>query len=296
MTSHRTQCPRPVIVGTDGSACSAAAIQWAALAAERRRRPLWIVRVFDPVREVPSALDAISPVEQQRISAEIDLSEAVGSVDVDTPVERVWLRGDPVRELSALASDAELLVVGSRGLGGLGGVLLGSTSLRLALRVACPVAVVRAGHAHRAGPSAGRVVAAVDGRPASDRVLEMAFDECELRDVGLTAVHTYMPSAAAFSVDAGIWEWPELHEREDALLSERLAGWRAKHPDVDVVAKTLRGYSGPALVAESSGAELIVMPRGARTRLHHTTIGAPCRDVLHLAQCPVLIIPDPPQP
>lgn len=296
MTSQRAQPDRPVIVGTDGSACSASAIQWAAVEAERRRRPLWIVRVFDPVHAVPSAVETIPPVEAQRIAAQIDLSEAVGSVDVDTKVERIWVHGDPVQELSALAAGAEMLVVGSRGLGGLAGLVLGSTSSRLAMQAPCPVAVVRAGQERETSPSARRVVAAVDGGTASDLVLDMAFDECEIRGAGLTAVHTYTPPSLAFSEDAGVREWPELHEREELLLAERLAGWRAKHPDVDVVAKTMHGYSAPALVAESARAAVIVMARGGRGRLRDAVIGTPCREVLHHARCPILIIPDHPLP
>ena len=83
MTHNNSQLVRPVIVGTDGSDCSAGAIAWAAREAEMRQRPLWIIRVFDPIHTVESALDSVSPVDAQRIAAEIDLSDVVGTVDVN---------------------------------------------------------------------------------------------------------------------------------------------------------------------------------------------------------------------
>lgn len=208
MTPDQAAVARPVMVGTDGSRCSRDAIQWAAREAVRRRRPLRVVRVFDPIRTVASALDTLPPIESQRISAETALSEAVGSVDVDVETERIMVRGNPVKELSALSTDAETLVVGSRGLGNLASLLLGSTSLRLAMHASCPVVVVRPQTFHGIGPSAGRVVAGVDGGRQTAQVLELAFAECDLRGSGLTAVHTYEPPDHAFSPDASPWDWP----------------------------------------------------------------------------------------
>jgi nucleotide-binding universal stress UspA family protein len=49
----------------------------------------------------------------------------------------------PVRELAAISTDAQLLVVGSRGRGGFKGMLLGSTSRALLHLVDCPLMIVR---------------------------------------------------------------------------------------------------------------------------------------------------------
>lgn len=282
---------RSVVVGTDGSSASADAVQWAVREAGLRRRPLCIVRVFDPVRTVASPLDARSPFESQRIEAETSLSEAVGSVDADVDVSRLMVRGSVVRELCALAVDAEMVVVGSRGHGGIASLLLGSTSLKVALHASCPVVVVRPHTRLGLGPSAGRVVAGVDGGSRSEDVLEIAFAECELRGVGLTAVHTYLPPDIAFTPDAAGWDWPQLHELEESLLAARLAGWRDTYPDVDVVARTVRTYAAPALIAESLGATLVVFSRGGRGRLREAVVGSACGAVLHHAECPVLVVP-----
>lgn len=289
-TADRNSRPR-IVVGTDGSACSADAIRWAALEAKRRRNRLVVIHVFDPVRTVASPLDRLAPVERQRLAAETALSEAVGTVDVDVETERVMAHGHPVRELAALSAGAEMLVVGSRGLGGVASILLGSTSLRLAMGAPFPVVVVRSHQPHVVGFTGNRVVTAVDGGPTSDRVLEFAFTEAALRAGHVAAVHTYQPPDHAFTSDAAAWEWPQLHEREEELLAERLSPWREKYPDVPVTAEILRGYAAPALIAASEGAALVVLPRAAHHRLGDAVHGSTCRAIIHHAKCPVAVLP-----
>ena len=75
-------------------------------------------------------------------------------------VQRSVLRGYPVRVLLDAAADADLLVVGSRGRGGMAGMLLGSVSTQLATYAMCPVVVVR-GRGNTAVPVAVDVVVAV---------------------------------------------------------------------------------------------------------------------------------------
>ncbi|MFC7342749.1 universal stress protein [Saccharopolyspora griseoalba] len=66
----------------------------------------------------------------------------------DVPVERVVLRGSPVNRLLDQARDAQLVVVGARGRGGVAGAHLGSTSHKLIHHAPCPLLIVRdaAGH------------------------------------------------------------------------------------------------------------------------------------------------------
>ncbi|MFF0814887.1 universal stress protein [Rhodococcus sp. NPDC003318] len=64
-----------------------------------------------------------------------------------TRVDRVVAQGKPARELQERSADAELLVVGSRGRGGLAGMLLGSTSAELLHTATCPLMIVRSGPA-----------------------------------------------------------------------------------------------------------------------------------------------------
>ncbi|MBY8854424.1 universal stress protein, partial [Saccharothrix sp. MB29] len=66
----------------------------------------------------------------------------------DTPVDRVVVHDRPARALLDAARTAQLVVVGSRGLGGFAGMLLGSTSQALVHHAPCPLAVVRAVGGH----------------------------------------------------------------------------------------------------------------------------------------------------
>lgn len=58
-------------------------------------------------------------------------------------VEGLWLDGDPATELLSLAEEADEVVVGSRGRGGIAGLVLGSVSQAVLRHATCPVAVAR---------------------------------------------------------------------------------------------------------------------------------------------------------
>jgi nucleotide-binding universal stress UspA family protein len=61
----------------------------------------------------------------------------------EVPVERLVLRGSPVNQLLDQASDAQLVVVGAHGRGGVAGAHLGSTSHKLIHHTPCPLLIVR---------------------------------------------------------------------------------------------------------------------------------------------------------
>ena len=90
------------------------------------------------------AQTGVSAEGQRR--AERVLREAVERVRSDHPsvaVETTVIEGPPARVLVDMSADADLLVVGSRGLGGFSGLLLGSVSQQCVHHAHCPVTVVR---------------------------------------------------------------------------------------------------------------------------------------------------------
>lgn len=143
----------PVVVGVDGSAGSAAALRWAADDALRRGTALVVAHAWDLPIELEargSALDLADTRRQVAASAASFVAEHVAEVlgDLDTldlDVEAIAVEGDPVQRLWRTAEDAALLVVGSRGLGGFRGLILGSVSRASASGAPCPVAVVPSG-------------------------------------------------------------------------------------------------------------------------------------------------------
>lgn len=141
------QSVRPVVVGVDGSATSMSAVDFAFDQASRLGLPLVAVHGW----ELPSLFGPVPPwmpeeVEEIRMAEKAVLSESLAGhaerypdVDVTSAVRR----GGPAQVLLAAAQDAEMVVVGSRGLGGFRGLLLGSVSQAVLHHATSPVVVVR---------------------------------------------------------------------------------------------------------------------------------------------------------
>jgi nucleotide-binding universal stress UspA family protein len=148
MDSQGSTEVRRIVVGVDGSATSRHALRWAAEEARSHGSQLHVVHAW----EVPAPAVAVgvgrrtAPPEGQhdeasRLVADVvrdELGEAPPG-DVRTSIGR----GAAAGVLLDAARDADLLVVGSRGLGGFRGLLLGSVSTKMAAHAPCPVVIVR---------------------------------------------------------------------------------------------------------------------------------------------------------
>jgi nucleotide-binding universal stress UspA family protein len=142
--------PGPVVVGVDGSRRSHAALDVAAQEASLRSAELVAVHVWGG----GSAVDLGEPMpltERFWTSEEIEtrvMAEAVAGIAErypDVPVRRSIVRGKPRAALTEHSRTAQLMVIGSRGHGGFGGLLLGSVSRHLMHHSMCPTVIVRAG-------------------------------------------------------------------------------------------------------------------------------------------------------
>ncbi|HEX4430050.1 MAG TPA: universal stress protein [Frankiaceae bacterium] len=135
----------PVVVGIDGSPQSLAALHWAAEHARCRAVPLHVIHVWPIAETQPAEVDDLFEVTAQRDRHRREI-EALVDRAVD-PRQRPdvtvhFLDGSPVAVLLEAAEDASLLVVGSRGQGGIARLLLGSTSAACLLHAPSNVAVV----------------------------------------------------------------------------------------------------------------------------------------------------------
>lgn len=133
-----------VVVGVDGSAPSRLALEWAVEEARLRNGEVQAVTAweFPPVSSVDGVLlhdPDFFPRAAQRLQEEVLKRVESSGVTVTGEV----VQGGAGAVLRREAGNADLLVVGSRGLGGFTGLLLGSVSAQLVHHSPCPVLIVR---------------------------------------------------------------------------------------------------------------------------------------------------------
>ncbi|MFJ2865714.1 universal stress protein [Kitasatospora sp. NPDC087314] len=282
-----------VLVGVDGSPQSTAAAHWAAEEALLRGAPLRLVHAWpwltDGVASFAEPDDL--PAAAQRVlgAAADEIRERHPGLVVHTDA----VLDAPVDGLLSAAADAALLVLGSRGLGGFTGLLLGSVGMAAAARSAVPVVVVREpGAVGGAGDGGPEVLVGVDAHAPEEEVLAFAFQEAALRGARLRAVHGWdLPPVFGYAggaVPAG--EIAQLEALETKLLSLALAGQRERHPDT-VVVEDVRLGAARGLVEASAGAALVVVGRRHRSVEFGPRLGRVAHAVLHHAQAPVAVVP-----
>ena len=230
---------QPVLVGVDGSEGSLAAVDWAVGEAATRHSWLRVVHAFiwPLFPHVPLGPSPYGPPDGGlRSVAEGIVDEAVRRAATGSPGLRVdgeARHGAAEPVMLTEAKPAQLVVVGSRGLGGFTGLLVGSISSHLATHATCPVVVIRPAHALRTSRNSERpiCVVGIDDPTTADDILGFAFAEASRLRVGLTLVHCVEPTAALKRVPA--------NGRADAMAVRRLLGdavtaWQHKYPEVEL--------------------------------------------------------------
>jgi nucleotide-binding universal stress UspA family protein len=136
-----------IVVGVDGSEGAVQALRFAIEEARIRGAELRAVSAW----HVPPAVygtgwaPASTDLDEFRKLAEASLRESVeeaGATEAGIEVTPVVREGHPVDLLLAESEGAALLVLGTRGLGGFKGLLLGSVSQQCAHHAPCPVVIV----------------------------------------------------------------------------------------------------------------------------------------------------------
>jgi nucleotide-binding universal stress UspA family protein len=181
-----------MVVAVDGSAHADRALTWALHEAQLRSASLTALHAIHVPRLTGSLNRELAHDREHEAGMRLvaDALERAGSTadDVQVEVPLVTGRGVAAAVLHN-TRDADLVVLGSRGLGGFPGLLLGSVSQQVAAHARVPVAVIKA--ADEAGGTAVEtttVVVGVDGSAASRQALAWAAEEARLRDVPLRAV------------------------------------------------------------------------------------------------------------
>ncbi|GGJ06704.1 universal stress protein [Streptomyces brasiliensis] len=298
---------RTITVGIDGSPESRAAAEWAAREARLRGLPVKLVQVWEPVPEPMAQAPLLGTETHQHWTERVPREAADGlrrrHPGVEVTTEQIT--GNPGEVLAQQARDAELLVLGSRGLGGVGGFMIGSVSLAVVAHAERPVALVRAGEqaADEHEPDEMGIPSAatpyrpvllgldVDGPDAT--LIEFAFDAAARRSVPLRVLHTWSPPPY-YAYAYGIAADPEINrslaQAEAAALEEVLRPWRQKYPDVEVVAESRYGSPALELVEASGQASLVVVGRRIRRNPFGVHVGHVTHALLHHSTTPVAVV------
>ncbi|MFI6495569.1 universal stress protein [Streptomyces sp. NPDC050564] len=298
---------RHVAAGIDGSPESLAAAHWAAREAMRRGAALRLVHAWEwqlrPAPSVPADMSQRSWAEDMLARASESMRAAHSGLQViDQSVAEA-----PVAALLSAAEQADLLVLGSRGLGGVAGFLTGSVSQRIIARAPHPVVLVRAGEC-----VADEHFSAVDGispeeipetpyrdvvlgldtdRPC-DELIEFAFDAALRRGASLRVIHAFSAPSGFAAVDRlAPVNGPELLAEHEHAVVATLRPWCEKFPEVVVAETVTEGRAARELVSASTGAALVVVGRQVREARLGTHVGSVVHAVLHHAPCPVAVVP-----
>ncbi|MGW7483961.1 universal stress protein [Nonomuraea muscovyensis] len=279
--------PEPIIVGVDGSRAALAAVLWAADDTARRGCDLRIVHVVAPVvhggQPYERSLDDAVREEGERL-----LAEAAALADeyrADVHVSTELLYGHAAEMLRAQAGEAAAIVVGSRGLDGFAGLLLGSVGFALAGHAMGPVVVVRGVPAM----VQGEIVAGLNPEDAVHPALDYAFEEAQARGARLRVVHAWdMPSSrlgTGFGLDTDV-----IAQVQQERVRRVLAPWTKRHPGVEVTESVVRGNPIAALCEACARAGLVVVGSRGRGVIRSAVLGSVSHGVLHYASCPVAVV------
>jgi nucleotide-binding universal stress UspA family protein len=285
---------RGIVVGVDGSPASKVAVGWAAREAAMRNVSLTLVHVIPTVRmwpeEVPTPLELERLYENQAEGFLRDarkVAEEATSGSEEIQLDTKLLTGAVLPSLVDLSKDAELVVVGCRGLGAIARRLLGSISWGLIHHAHCPVAVIHDEDPLMPFPvEQAPVVVGIDGSPASESATEVAFDEASRRGVELVAVHAW----SDYAVDElpGV-EWSDVQMQAEETLAERLAGWQERYPDVTVRRVVVLRRPAHELLDQAEAAQLVVVGSHGRGGFAGMLLGSVSSAVAESARMPVIV-------
>lgn len=286
--------PNSIVVGVDGSPEADRAVQWAAEQAHLEQRPLVVVTAEHPVTPVATSLGPAYAYQVDDLleAAQAIADEAAALATRHRPDVSVTTRarvGEPREVLVEMSHGAHLLVLGSRGRGPVRSKLLGSVSAAVIKRAQCPVVVCRPGTelAVKNG-----VVVGADGTAPSLPVIDFAFRQAALHNQPLTIVHCFWDVLAGIESPRLVRDTEPDLEATRALLSESVAGFRERYPEVHVTLQVARGHAVDCLAAIADRHDLVVVGRHPIDSFSRHVTGSVSTDVTERAHTAIAVVPE----
>jgi nucleotide-binding universal stress UspA family protein len=274
---------REVVVGMDGSVAAFRAMDAGALEAQRRTAVLEVVHcVADPDEAGPVLRAAAARLAERHPALAVRQSAVVG---------------DPVDVLAERSRRAELTVVGTRGAGGLAGLLTHSVSRRLAARVHGPLLVVRGARpALPPGARGGGVLLGLESDDDTEAAL-FAFEEAALRGGRLTVLHAWsyrqvpQKSPGRYPVGPVLDEIERRSAAATRVLGSVVAPLRESNPGLTVHTRSVRATPCRVLIEATGAADLLVLASHRRWARPGRELGTVIQALLRHSRCPVVIVP-----
>lgn len=275
-----------IVVGVDGSAPSRAAVTWAVRRAARLDGSVLLVYVSDtsPFSQEPAFLDEAIAAAEDLLQRE---QEFAHSVDPAVAVTTKAVPGVPIRELSRIASDADLLVVGTHKGSHLREVVAGSRGIKLAAVSPAPVAVVPL--VEKQGRKG--IVVGIDREKPSEAALEAAVGEAASLGEPLTLVYAWaLPVAPSVEYAWSAEVVQQIQADAEAFVAESVAAVREAHPGIEVSGWAVQGSPVAALVQKAETASVLVVGNRGLRGFARLLLGSVSHGVLNNIPSPVIVV------
>lgn len=284
----------PVVVGIDGSDASMLALDWAATQAAAETRPLVLLTAAAVSGELPSAWLATYVVDDHQDRAQLKERARAVARRCTARVHEKHPGLDVRHEMSfedprdaLLEIEADLVVVGTRGLGLVRRLLLGSVASEVVKHATHPTVVVRE---RKGSVSQGGVLVGIAGDAGDAAAINLACRVAQARSLPVTAYHS-------------VWDVVQPSETRDVAPdapgydAERLPLVRAieiakrDHPGVEVRQVLSRGFADQRLIRASEHADLLVVGHRRKPFLNELVYGSVAPKIAEHASCSVAVVP-----
>lgn len=273
------------VVGFDGSPGSVDALDWGAAEADRAGASLLIAGACLHPRLGPE-----TRAERAMVQMLQEATDRAMSAHPHLEVKDKLFPGLGSEVLIDASTNADLVVVGSRGLGGFRGLLLGSVGQHCLTHAHSTVAIVRhAGDpADRAWIEPRRIVVGIDGSDASVDALSWAVAEARRTGATLQVLGSLVfPGEPAYVGVAA--SFPDAARD---LVGRTLEEVRRRASDVVVDGAVSEDPPGPSLVEASKGADLVVVGARGLGSFRGLLLGSVSQYVAQHGHCPVVVVRD----
>lgn len=289
-----------ILLATDGSPSSQAAAEVAATVAKAFGSEVTVLSA------IPSISKAAPPMEGEYYSKLVNRADDNADRAADafkrarvpvTEKEVPQGRSSVVETIAGYAAEekTDLIVMGTRGLGGFKRALLGSVSSGVAEHAGCATMVVR----QKKDRGIGNILVAIDGSQCAQRALEAAVAFARQMKARLTVAHVVFVPTLFWSMGIPGAAVPTDRIQEDAEKAGRQLLAKAERsakgaglPDarMELVTDLVSPAQGIVQLAEQERIDLVVVGTRGNDGFRKLLLGSVANSVLHYAECSVMVI------